>query len=1732
MLLYSRVPALILCTAAATLTGSAAVLANPLGAQVVGGSATVSGQGSATVTVTQGSERAILNWRSFDIGRGETTRFVQPNSGSIALNRVTGGEGPSQIFGTLTANGRVLLVNPDGVLFGRNAVVDTAGFLATTNDIRNDDFMAGRYAFTKPGRSDASIVNLGSITARDEGFAALVAPGVRNAGTITAKLGKVALASGNRFTLDFYGDKLISLAVDDQVAGAVKDIATGKTLRSLVKNEGTIRADGGRVELSAVAARKVVDSVINNTGVVEANSISRHNGMIVLGAATRARKPAKAPVQTVKVSGTLSAAGNKAGETGGKVEISGEEVTLAGATIDVSGADGGGTLLIGGDWSGGHPAPGLVSNPSAVLELNAVPTATMTTVDAASTLDASATMAGNGGKVIVWADQTTSFAGTITARGGASSGDGGFVETSGHQTLAFTGTVDTLAPNGAAGTLLLDPADYYINPVAGGPKPPAGASTMDNVTLQNQLAKNDVVIQTDNASNPAGQNGDIFVNADITWSSNNSLTLNAYRNIVFNADVAATGANAGLVLNTNLGGGGGNYSFNTGMSATLSGANASLTINGTHYTLLHSMADVQNINNNLSGSYALASPLDATGVSWIPLGTDGAGNISGSGFTGTFAGLGHTISNLTVTIGSSNHAGLFGYVGNKGMIRDLLLANINVTATADYQNLGTLVGENNGTIDNVSVDGGTVSAGSFSGANAGGLVGNNVNGTIENSSANVAVDGNAIVGGLVGTNFGAISQSHATGDVTGMGDVGGLIGDNFGSVAQSYASGNVSSDSVNLEMGGLVGYNAHGATITSSYATGDVTASAPIASNNGIDCSVAGNCQWADVGGLVGYNSGAIQGGSVPAPGQPCVAGQTCASGAVSIGSNATGGGLVGSNDGIIADAFATGDVTGAAGSFAVNANGNSTELGGLAGDNQGLVGDSYASGNVGTANIAALNVGGLVAENGGTIQNSRATGNVSAGDNSNAGGLTADNGPWNAIYCYGCYGDGSAYYDTATIRNSHASGNVTVGATSLAGGLSGSSDIVSTIADSDASGAVTSGSDSVIGGLVGATNLFATITNATASGPVSSIGPNSWVGGFIGGNGGAIASSSASGPVSGTSESLLGGFVGLNIGSITDSTTSATATVTGTGANNFVGGFAAVNLGSIDPSTAAGAVSGGPNNVVGGFVAANARLAGFPDNFIPGSSFPAGTISAGSLGTGSATGGAGSTVGNQVGTSYPSALPAAPAVVATCENGKLCTILQTGLLLTQPSTTSPNTAIAPPQSQFVVQTQPVQLVSQTQSVLPNTSSSNSQQGNGQNQGQHGGNSSTTGGIGGVPHVSGLPPPGETRFLPNQLVVQIGPSISPQRLAAVARRLGLRIVGSQSLGLTGTTIVRFAVTGHHSIVSLIQALAHQGIYSQPNYVFSLAKSGPPAAAHQAGGPEQYAVQKLKLDAAHRLANGNHVLVAVIDSEIDASHPDIAGAIAARFDAVGKPGKPNFHGTGIAGAIVAHHTLVGVAPDVKILAIRAFSANGKTAQGTTFQIVKALNWAVRKGAHIVNMSFAGPRDPSLEKAFQVAHAKGVVLVAAAGNAGPKAAPLYPGADADVIAVTATDAQDKVFSGANRGKYILAAAPGVDVIAPAPADSYQLMTGTSVAAAEVTGVVALLLQHHPHLTPDWIRKALTESAKHLGPTGANPVYGAGLVDPVAALKWVDAHPQPARPARTSLRETRSSRRRAQM
>ena len=392
--------------------------------------------------------------------------------------------------------------------------------------------------------------------------------------------------------------------------------------------------------------------------------------------------------------------------------------------------------------------------------------------------------------------------------------------------------------------------------------------------------------------------------------------------------------------------------------------------------LVNTAYDLQNIRNNQGGTYALGRDINAGAIpnfAPIPM------------FTGVFDGQGQTIANLTIAPNNSTtrNVGLFGIIGPTGVVRNLNLANVDVSANpgVSFQAVGTLAGTNQGTISNVTasgeVDGGTVSG--------------------------------AILGGLVGAN--------------GTFDFGG----HSGLITGSKADVTVSSAGVNVALGGLAGVNSPGSAIIGSFAIGDVIATATVA-KGGPDCgSSNASCQHVSAGGLVGENFGTIA--------------FSVATGDVSVGPNGTAGGLAGFNSGIITNAFAAGNVTGAPGTGGVDGEGGSTTLGGLAGINQGLISNSGAIGDVGGLNVANLQAGGLVGDNSGTIQSSVALGNVQAGDGSNAGGLVASNSV-NNFNCAGCiWATVRRYFNVASIFDSHAFGDVTVGATSVAGGLVGAGD-------------------------------------------------------------------------------------------------------------------------------------------------------------------------------------------------------------------------------------------------------------------------------------------------------------------------------------------------------------------------------------------------------------------------------------------------------------------------------------------------------------------------------------------------------------------------------------------------------------------------------------------------------------------------------------------------------------------
>ncbi len=370
--------------------------------------------------------------------------------------------------------------------------------------------------------------------------------------------------------------------------------------------------------------------------------------------------------------------------------------------------------------------------------------------------------------------------------------------------------------------------------------------------------------------------------------------------------------------------------------------------------------------------------------------------------------------------------------------------------------------------------------------------------------------------------------------------------------------------------------------------------------------------------------------------------------------------------------------------------------------------------------------------------------------------------------------------------------------------------------------------------------------------------------------------------------------------------------------------------------------------------------------------------------------------------------------------------------------------------------------------------------------------------------ASGAPPANERRLVPDEVVLEISNTVSPAQIDALQTRFRLTRLESQSFQLSDTTLYRWRIPNGVSVRRAVQALeADSRITSvQPNYLFTMQENESKPANE--GDAAQYELAKLHLPQAHLLAKGGNVLVAIIDSGVDANHPELAGAIAETYDVLSnQPYTPHKHGTAIAGLIAAHARLMSAAPGSRILAIRAFDGSGKSAEGTTFDILKSLDWAAAHNARVINMSFAGPADPAIHRSLDAAHKKGIVLVAAVGNAGAKSPPLYPAADPNVIAVTATDADDKLFAQDNRGHHVAVAAPGAQILVVNPDGAYEVSSGTSYSAAEVSGIVALMLERKGDLTPDNVRAILMATAKDLGPKGRDPMFGAGLVDAYGAL-----------------------------
>jgi filamentous hemagglutinin family protein len=492
-------------------------MATPTGGAVSAGNASIV-QTPGRTTITQTSPHVAINWQSFGIAAGQSVQFVQPGRQAIALNRVIGAD-PSAILGNLSANGQVFLVNPNGILFGTGSSVNVGGLVASTLNISDGDFMSGRYRFS--GSGTAELVNQGTLHAADGGYVALLGARVNNLGSVVAQRGSVTMAAGQTMTLDVLGDQLLSVHVDQGVANA------------LLRNGGLLQADGGQVLMSTKAAGNLLANVVNNTGVVQAQTVENRQGTIVL--------LGSADTGTVSVGGTLDVSAGP-GQKAGRVLATGQQVGLFDAHILASGGAGGGQVLIGGGYQGRDAA---------------VPHAQAVYMSAGSTIEANARDVGHGGQVVLWADGSTRALGQVSARGGTQGGDGGLIETSG-QWLDVGGLrVDTRAPLGQIGTWLLDPADITISSAAttdatatGGVfAPNSGVSTANvNVAdLVTALGSSNVTVSTANTGLSGSGSGDIHVGAAVTWTATTTLTLSAARNVNVNEAITGTGGSLAVI---------------------------------------------------------------------------------------------------------------------------------------------------------------------------------------------------------------------------------------------------------------------------------------------------------------------------------------------------------------------------------------------------------------------------------------------------------------------------------------------------------------------------------------------------------------------------------------------------------------------------------------------------------------------------------------------------------------------------------------------------------------------------------------------------------------------------------------------------------------------------------------------------------------------------------------------------------------------------------------------------------------------------------------------------------------------------------------------------------------------------------------------------------------------------------------------------------------------------------
>ncbi|GAB6126929.1 beta strand repeat-containing protein [Humidesulfovibrio idahonensis] len=850
-------------------------VAAPTGGQVVSGSATIS-QSGTTTNINQSTNTAIINWLGFSIGSTETVNFYQPSSSAMTLNRVIGNE-KSIISGALNANGKVYIVNANGILFNSSASVNTGGLVASTLGITDANFNAGNFVFQGNGQM-GQVINLGVIKATGSGstggYVALLGDQAINEGVIIADKGTVSLNGAQKVTLNFNGDSLVSVTLDEG------------SLNALVESKNAIIADGGKVILTAKAANELVASQVNVSGIVQARTLADLTGGIEV----------YAHGGTANVSGTLDASAPNGGN-GGTIETSGSTVKIADSAVITTYAPYGktGTWLLdpvdftiaasGGDITGAALGNLLRTNNVTILssqgasgtngDINVNDSVTwadyLLTLNAFRNININGVLSPSGasgglsliaGNDIFFNSALALGASSLTATAGGKINLAAPLSWTGGQTVALTAANNlnlygTITGNGGTLNLTSTGGDILFDGITS-----LGATTLNAVATA----------------------GNVNLNAALTWTGDTTATLTAGQAININAPLTATGTNAHLAMNY-----GTDYNILTKASyagpvlnadgtavaqiapvgavygsVTLSGANSALTMNGQSYTLLRSLADFNNLSSLVSGGhYALANDIDFSGTDFTSFSKTGyfggrtslsytyGGLLIGYLSDATLAGLGHSLNNITVGSASSPVAiakaynGIIGIIGGTSVVRDLGIDNLNIHATSYYTSntvrtptisyIGGLAGYALGTatasptIKYVYTDGQmTTTQGAGYGISNAGLVGFALYTAFDHDAANVDIHSYGNASGFANTlMYGTLSNSDATGDVTSAG--GGAFG--FASsvtdtgVSYVYATGDATSPSTSSSGAGLFGeYDTYSKTgsVKYSFATGKV----------------------------------------------------------------------------------------------------------------------------------------------------------------------------------------------------------------------------------------------------------------------------------------------------------------------------------------------------------------------------------------------------------------------------------------------------------------------------------------------------------------------------------------------------------------------------------------------------------------------------------------------------------------------------------------------------------------------------------------------------------------------------------------------------------------------------------------------------------------------------------------------------------------------------------------------